>query len=215
MARTLNPALAVVLLLSAAACNPAPTPGLARGEDLFVTCAGCHGPQGAGNRVLAAPAIAGMPRWYVQAQLEGFQVGHRGYSAFDTTGIRMKSVSWSLDAAGDVASVAEYVASLPAARPAPVLSGDARAGEATFQTCLACHGADGAGNEAIHAPPLTGQSDWYLLSQLEKFKAGWRGTRPEDIWGATMRPNAMMLDEAAMANVVAYIQTLRQDRPAP
>jgi cytochrome c553 len=87
--------------------------------------------------------------------------------------------------------------------------GDAAAGQATFTVCTACHGPDGMGNPALHAPPLVGQADWYLLSQLHKFKAGWRGFDPADTWGATMRPNALMLDDQSMLNVVAYIQTLQ------
>lgn len=200
----------LLLSLGGAACNQAPTPGVARGEALFDTCAPCHGAQGQGNQTLAAPAIAGLPQWYVQAQLEKFQSGHRGGNAFDTTGIRMKSMSWSLDLDGDLESVAEYVAGLPGTDPAPALEGgDAQAGQASYIVCSACHGADGSGNEALKAPPLKGQSDWYLLAQLHKFKAGWRGADPTDTWGATMRPNALMLDDAAMLNVVAYIQTLQ------
>ena len=114
MAR-LSPTLATAaLVVVTAACNRAPTPGLARGKALFTTCAPCHGALGAGNQNLAAPAIAGLPGWYVPAQLEGFQVAHRGYMPFDTTGMRMKSISWTLDDSTDAASVAEYVASLAA-----------------------------------------------------------------------------------------------------
>lgn len=200
----------MLLSLGVAACNQAPTPGLARGEALFDTCVPCHGSDGAGDVTLAAPAIAGLPQWYVRAQLQKFQVGHRGGNAFDTTGIRMKSMSWTLDLDGDLESVAEYVASLPLVVSASTLEGgDAQAGQAAYALCAACHGPDGRGMEAVNAPPLVGQSDWYLLSQLHKFKAGWRGSNPEDVWGSTMRPNAMMLDAAGMLNVVAYIQTLQ------
>lgn len=199
----------LLLVAAMAACNQTPTPGLARGEALFDTCAPCHGTDGAGNQKLAAPNIAGLPQWYVVQQLQNFQAGHRGGTPFDTTGIRMKSMSWSLDLDGDLESVAEYVASMAHTYPEPVLEGgDAQAGQASFAVCTACHGADGKGNEAVHAPPLVGQADWYVLSQLHKFKAGWRGADPVDIWGATMRPNAMMLDDQSMLNVVAYIQTL-------
>lgn len=211
MARLSSRGLSVLLLaLGAAACNQAPTPGLARGESLYDTCVPCHGAMGQGNQTLGAPAIAGLPLWYVQSQLEKFQVGHRGGNAFDTTGIRMKSMSWSLDLEGDLESVAEFVSSMAPTNPAATLEGgDAQAGQATYAVCAACHGPDGRGNEAVHAPPLVGQSDWYLVAQLHKFKVGWRGSDPADTWGATMRPNAMMLDDAAMMNVVAYIQTLQ------
>lgn len=193
-----------------AACNRTPVPGLARGEALYATCAKCHGDNGAGNQGIAAPAIGGLPAWYVQAQLAGFQSGHRGYDAFDTTGIRMKSVSWALDRAGDDSSVAMYVETLRPGPIAPVLHGDAEAGFASFSgICATCHGQSATGNPDMHAPPLAGRSDWYLLAQLRKFKTGARGAHPNDMWGATMRAQAMMLDDAAMHNVLAYIQTLR------
>jgi cytochrome c oxidase subunit 2 len=207
---TVRTAALLLAAASAAACARTPTPGVARGKDVYKTCVPCHGAAGGGNRVLGAPAIAGLPAWYVQGQLENFRAGRRGYAPFDTTGIRMKSISWALDLEGDVQSVAEYVATLPPTDPAPVLTGDAAAGQAAFVVCSACHGADGTGNEAIHAPPLVGKSDWYVAAQLRKFRDGWRGTDTADVWGQTMRPNAMALDSAGMANVVAYIQTLRQ-----
>jgi cytochrome c oxidase subunit 2 len=122
----------------------------------------------------------------------------------------MKTMSWSLDVEGDNASVAAYVAGLPRpAVPGGEHGGDAQAGQANFAICSACHGADGKGNEALHAPPLAQQHGWYLLNQLRNFQSGRRGTHPGDTWGAAMRPNAMLLDAAAMQNVVAYIQTLQ------
>jgi cytochrome c553 len=197
------------LLVLAAACNRTPEPGLARGRAVYGTCVPCHGANGAGDQALGAPAIAGLPRWYVQSQLENFTTGRRGAHPLDTVGLRMKSMSLALDREGDLPSVAEYVASMTAVPAAPVLAGDAAAGQAAFQVCLACHGADARGNEALHAPPLAGQHDWYLLRQLQKFRQGWRGADPADVWGATMRANALALDDAAMRNLVAYIQTLR------
>ena len=94
-------------------------------------------------------------------------------------------------------------------RPAPVLEGDASRGEPLYATCVECHGADGSGDESRGAPPLTGLNDWYIVAQLQLFKAGDRGTTPGDASGATMRPMALSLaDEAAMADVAAYIHTL-------
>jgi cytochrome c553 len=203
------------LLVLAASCSRASGPDVATGRRLFSNCARCHGALGGGSRALGAPAIAGLPQWYVQAQLEKFRAGHRGYAPFDTSGIRMKSVAWTLGNDTSLASLALYVSSLAPAKPAPVLHGDAQAGQAAFQVCQACHGPNAMGNEAMHAPPLALESDWYLLAQLRKFKAGWRGTDTADIWGMTMRPNAVPLDEAGMANVVAYIQTRRGAAGAP
>jgi cytochrome c oxidase subunit 2 len=88
--------------------------------------------------------------------------------------------------------------------------GDTAAGSVTFNgVCITCHQADGKGNKDLHAPPIAQQSDWYLVAQLNKFHAGWRGTNPEDIYGAQMRAMALTLaDTTAMHNVVAYVKTL-------
>ena len=96
------------------------------------------------------------------------------------------------------------------ARPA----GDAVAGKASYAVCAACHGAAGEGNLALNAPKLSGQGAWYLARQLRQFKLGARGTHEKDVFGKQMAPMAATLaDDAAIANVVAYIATL-PDTPA-
>jgi cytochrome c oxidase subunit 2 len=87
--------------------------------------------------------------------------------------------------------------------------GDAVAGKALYATCAACHGAGGEGNLAMNAPKLSGQGAWYLARQLRQFRQGARGTHDKDLFGKLMAPMAAALaDEAAVANVVAYIATL-------
>jgi cytochrome c oxidase subunit 2 len=93
-------------------------------------------------------------------------------------------------------------------------TGDATAGASFYAVCSACHGAQGEGNAALHAPKLAGQTDWYLARQLKNFKGGARGTDEHDVNGRTMAPMAATLpDDAAIADVVAYIKTL-PDQPA-
>lgn len=210
MARIRNTFALAGLLAVVTACNSAPEPGLARGEAVYDTCVPCHGSEGQGNQVLGAPAIAGLPQWYVESALEKYENGWRGAHPMDTVGLKMRSMANALDVAGDRGSVAEFVSGMATVDPEPALQvGDAQAGQQTFQTCIACHGPDGKGNQTVFAPPLVNQHDWYLLSQLQKFKKGWRGVNTNDTWGQTMRPNSLLLDDAAMENVVAYIQTLQ------
>ena len=72
----------------------------------------------------------------------------------------------------------------------------------------ACHGLDGSGNEALGSPPINHQNDWYMLTQLQHFKAGVRGTAPGDVQGALMRPMSMTLpDEQAMKATIAELVT--------
>ncbi|MEE4661085.1 MAG: c-type cytochrome, partial [Halieaceae bacterium] len=58
---------------------------------------------------------------------------------------------------------------------------------AAYGTCIACHGADGAGNPALNAPALAGQDAAYLARQITHFKAGVRGSDPRDTIGRQMQ----------------------------
>ena len=195
-------------------CSPTPGPGLAQGEQIFDTCFPCHGKDGRGNMSLGAPAIAGLPRWYVERQLHNFKTSMRGAHPQDMEGARMRPMAKSLYRAGDLESVAEYVATLPAG-PAfnnMMAMGDTAAGRIAFQSiCITCHQEDGTGNEALGAPPLTHQHDWYMMSQLYKFKSGMRGAHPDDAMGAQMAAMSNTLaDTTAMHDVIAFIRTLQQ-----
>ena len=88
-------------------------------------------------------------------------------------------------------------------------AGDVVAGKAAYAVCAACHGANAEGNLATNAPKLSGQGAWYLERQLRHFKQGARGTHDNDVFGRMMAPMAATLaDDAAIANVAAYIATL-------
>jgi cytochrome c oxidase subunit 2 len=94
-------------------------------------------------------------------------------------------------------------------------AGDPAAGKSLYAVCSACHGLQAEGNPALNAPKLSGQGGWYLRRQLKNFKAGARGTHDKDVYGKQMAPMAATLaDDAAIDNVVAYIETL-PDNPAP
>jgi cytochrome c553 len=182
----------------------------ARGHALFRLCAACHSDRGEGRADLGAPAIAGLPAWYVQAQLLKFREGVRGAHPQDLAGMRMRPMARTLRGGDDVAAVASYVAGLPPQPPPPTLAGDVARGAAQYAVCMACHGPNGRGNEALQAPPLVLSNDWYLLRQLQNFVAGVRAGDPaRDATGAMMRPIASGLDESSMRDVIAYIQTLR------
>ena len=181
-----------------------------KGHRLYQLCTQCHGDAGHGNKDVFAPSIAGLPAWYVENQLHGFRAGYRGTHFDDVTGMRMRPMAISLADDGQLKDVAEYVASLPPYHAPPTLDGgDPTRGQALYAPCMACHGPDGKGNQALNAPPLVGVSDWYAFTQLSHFKAGIRGTNPKDAFGQLMRPMSMTLvDEQAMRDVIAYITTL-------
>jgi len=181
-----------------------------RGRELYALCTQCHGASGIGNPAALAPAIAGLPLYYVENQLKGFKAGYRGQQFHDIGGMRMRPMARWLKTDEDVKAVAAYVASLPVVKPAPTLTGgDPTKGQTLYAVCAACHGPDGGGNQLLNSPALNHASDWYLLTQLKNFKAGIRGTNPNDTIGKTMQPMSMTLaDEQAMKDVIAYIMTL-------
>jgi cytochrome c553 len=158
-----------------------------------------------------APSIAGLPQWYIDAQLKKFKAGGRGTHFDDLTGMQMRPMAMSLNSDAEIATIAAYVSSLAPHKPPVSVQGDANRGKTAYAVCTACHQADGSGNEALKAPPLTHTDDWYLVSSLKKFKAGIRGTNPLDISGAGMRPMAQTLaTDQAVLDVVAYITTLQK-----
>src|SRR5207244_3494991 len=79
-----------------AGCAETPGPGLARGKMMFDNCSPCHGSEGYGNPALGAPAIAGLPRWYVERQLIDFKTSMRGADPKDMEGARMRPMARSL-----------------------------------------------------------------------------------------------------------------------
>ncbi len=207
--RTSRVAALPILTLIAAACAKPPL-GMELGAELFETCAPCHGEAGAGDPAIQAPAIAGLPQWYIESQLQSFQAGWRGKHAEDLPGLRMRPMAVTLNREGDIPSVAEYVAAFPAPFPPSTLHGNAGAGAAQYeQVCVACHGPDGRGNELLRSPPIVQLHDWYLVQELQNFKIGARGAHPADTWGTTMRVNAVLLSDQAMQDLIAYVQTLR------
>lgn len=212
MVKHIEKLVMLVSLASAVACARPEQTERERAAMLWRKCTACHGVDGSGDRSIGAPAIGGLPRWYVEAQLLKFRSAQRGSHFDDVSGFRMRPMSLALEGERDVALVAGHVASLGRARNPPTLDGDPERGKAAMGTCAACHGQLGEGNKALRAPPLAGQDDWYMLAQLQKFKAGVRGANPADASGATMRPNAMALkDEQAMKDVIAALRQLEEE----
>lgn len=180
------------------------------GKEMFRACTACHGDHGQGNPAIQAPAIAGLPDWYVESQITKFRTGVRGAHPDDYEGLRMRPMSRQMMNPDEIKAVVRYVASLPPVKNERLIKdGDPSAGQASYATCVACHGDKGQGNVTTKGPPLVNTPDWYMLSQLKKFKAGVRGANPADTTGNTMRSmSAIMIDEQMMKNVVAYVSTM-------
>jgi len=199
-----------VALFFAATCGPLPAADDDAGRALFAPCAACHGADGAGNRELHAPRIAGLPEWYATRQLRNFRTGARGAAEDDLYGGQMARMAEQLWDDGEVRAVARYVSSLPASVPGRSVRGKASRGEPAFAPCAACHGMHAEGNADLGAPPLAGLDDWYVVEQLQAFRSGLRGAHADDTFGQQMRAAAgLPPDDQALADLAAYLGTLQ------
>lgn len=180
------------------------------GPGLYYACSSCHGVAGEANEAFGAPALAGLSEADLVTQLENFKGGLRGTHPDDALGLQMAFLARTLRDDAAVRAVSCYIATLASAPPQPTLRGDPGRGRSLYATCGACHGERGQGNPALQATALARQADWYLQSQLQAYRAGWRGTHPDDILGQQMRAaTAALPDERSILDVVAYIVTLR------
>lgn len=201
--------LTTALIAPAMASSPQKVdPSEKKGQLLLETCKACHGANGEGNPSIQAPAIAGLPEWYVISTLKKFKHGIRGAHADDRTGLQMRPMARQLIKEEDLLVVAKTVAHLPKVDRKPSLHGDVTKGKAGYMVCQACHGANGEGNALMKAPPLNQLPDWYIVAQLEKFKSRIRGAHPKDAEGRQMLGIAKDLDQQAMTDIATYIATL-------
>lgn len=150
----------------------AAVPDATHGEQIYATCAGCHGADAGGSADGLAPALAGQHRSVLLKQL----VDYRGARRRD---LRMEQVAAShrLEAPQAMADVAGFLAQLPAAA-----RGGGQGDEGLIPLgarlyagrCAACHGAMGEGSERDAVPRLQGQQYAYLLRQMHDATEGRR-----------------------------------------
>ena len=185
------------------------TPGNAEaGKASYAACAACHGANGEGNVALNAPRLSGQGAWYLERQVRLFREGARGTHEKDVFGRMMAPMAATLADNAAIANVAAYIATLPDAPAATTIKGDVDKGRQRYETCAACHGANGGGIAATNAPRLQGMSDWYMARQLRNFRDGVRGAHAQDLHGGQMALVAgMLVDDASIGDILAYINS--------
>ena len=187
----------------------------ATGQQVYATCAACHGVRAEGNPGLGAPALAGQQTAYLQRQLMNFRSGLRGSHKDDTYGAQMRAASQVvLRDDKTIAAVATYIAALPKTDVKPAGKFDARNGNNLYQgKCGACHGGQAEGNEALSAPRLAGLDAAYLKRQHRNFVKGLRGAQPQDRYGKQMALMATTLaSERELDDVIGYIHAFEAAR---
>ena len=173
------------------------------------TCAACHGDKGLSPSAGAAPggpvfpSLAGQSSYAIYKQLHDFQSGARINS-------QMSAIAQTLVPA-DLANVAAYYAD--ASKEYAAIGSRELLGEADTEklanegdshrrlpACLACHVNNSGG--PIETPVITGQSQDYLLKQLNAFATG---ERKNDVYGR-MRDVSSKLTPQERAALARYFQ---------
>ena len=175
-------------------------------------CKTCHGEGAEGNKKFQAPALANTDDWYLYRQLINYRNGLRGYDFDDTLAFQMAAMAKTLKDTIAVADVIAYIKIMPGASLTTNLVGGEKNGKNIYQSiCGSCHGPNASGNEKLNAPRLSGLNDWYLKTQIWKFKKSIRGAHPDDKLGAQMiTMMAMLPDDQSINDVIAYLQAAGQ-----
>jgi cytochrome c553 len=176
------------------------------GKAKALTCTACHGPEGNSSNALW-PNIAGQNAPYLLAQLQAFKSGTRNDPLMTSQAMLLSDE--------DMADLAVYFESLPAAAQAVQDASTVDRGEALYRggdtangttACLACHGPTGRGNPAAKYPALHGQHAAYTAKQLRDYASG---ARESDGKTRIMRDIAATLSDEDIAALSSYVQGLR------
>jgi cytochrome c553 len=180
-------------------------------EKIVPMCQQCHGANLEGNAPVLAPAIAGLPAWYTEAQLVKFRNDIRGKHPRDIGGMKMRPLMLYLRNDEEAKLLGEYIEKLPKNPAAQTVTGDVSRGKERYALCQSCHGENAQGIKELNAPPLTISDDWYYLTQLKNFKIKARGgdAAADPIGNQMIAIAATLEDEQVMKDIIAYINTLR------
>jgi cytochrome c553 len=176
------------------------------GKAKALTCTACHGPEGNSVNPLW-PSIAGQGAPYIVTQLKAFKEGTRQDPLMTSQAMLLSDE--------DMADLAVYFESLPAAAKAVKDPGTVGRGEGLYRggnletgvaACIACHGPSGEGNPAAGYPALHGQHADYVAKQLRDYASG---SRTSDGKTRVMRDVAARLSDDEIAAISSYVQGLR------
>ena len=192
--------LAACVILSAAFSAGAADPEA--GQQKAATCAACHGVTGSSANPMW-PSLGGQHESYIVQQLQAYQNGTRSDPMM--TGMAMGLSEQDM----------QDIASFYANQTPPTLTADPEfvdLGEKLYRggnmatgvpACIACHGANGAGNAAAGWPRVGGQHAEYTAKQLTAYRSGERTT------GVMMNDIAKRMTDEEIIAVANYLQGLR------
>lgn len=178
------------------------------GKSQSVTCAACHGQDGATGLDASYPNLAGQNERYLTRQLMMIRDGGRD--------IALMAGQLNGKSDDDLADIAAYYASLPGK------FGQAQGDDETIAmarkiyqggnlakrvpACTSCHAPSGKGNAPAGFPNLSGQAVQYTINALTAYREGQRDTDEE--YSGMMRDVAARLTDTEIAALAQYIHGL-------
>jgi cytochrome c553 len=151
-------------LLAALFMSNAGAADAAKGKVLAYTCHGCHGVPDYKNAypVYRVPKLGGQNEAYLVSALNAYANGDRPHPT-----MHAQATTLTPEERADIAAFLNAQGGLPnkevVGTPPPAT-----------QTCVACHGADGAKTVAPDYPKLAGQPSDYIVHALKDYKSGKR-----------------------------------------
>jgi cytochrome c553 len=218
--RSLLLALSALPVLLAA---PALATDVERGQEIYGTCAACHGDYGQGGKRGEYPRLAGQRAAYIEEQLRAYRSRQR---------INIPMFPYTQDRElpdEDIHDVAAYLASirLPTTPPeftdaddalarllamekvmiVPRVEGDVANGAAIYnEECAYCHGKSGLGGGSF--PMVVGQYTNYLARQMDIYIRGERAHDEDDGPGILAK-----LKASDIQDILAYLTVLQHETP--
>jgi cytochrome c oxidase subunit 2 len=109
----INNVVAYIESLPDTPAAPTVTGDVNHGQEVYETCAACHGPQAEGRWALNAPRLSGMTDWYLVTQLKNFREGIRGADRKDMYGHQMTMLAATLTEDQTIDDLVAYINTLP------------------------------------------------------------------------------------------------------
>lgn len=152
-------------------------PDMVHGEELYATCAACHGTDGAGAADGSVPALAGQHFRVIAREL----VDYRHDKRWDAQ-MEHFADDHNLGDRQDLADVAAYISDLKPVRIMPVGDGKlvSYGAQVYARSCASCHGTAAQGDNRARYPRLAGQHYEYLLRQMHDAVEGRRPNFPRE-----------------------------------
>lgn len=175
-------------------------------QPMAIACMTCHGTQGEGLALAGYPAVAEMPAGYLAKQVQDFKAGTRKHPVMD--GIAAALTLEEIEAVS-VYMQAFTAPAVPeitrATQPTDLGSRLALRGDwsRNVPECVACHGPSGIGVGNTF-PRLAGQSELYIVNQMNAWKNGTRQNDEADLMGHIARE----LNDEEIQAVAVYFSNI-------